>query len=447
MNAAFPASVFQLDNGLTLIHQEIPTTPVVVADVWVRAGAHLEKEPCFGMAHFLEHMIFKGTATLAPGVFDQKIENRGGVTNAATSHDYAHYSLTTAAVHLEDTLPHLGELLLNAAIPEDEFSRERDVVLEEIRQAHDDPDWIGFHALISSVYQHHPYGRSVLGSEQELMQQSPELMRCFHRNHYQPENMTVVIVGGIAEESAVKLVMRTFVDFGDRVARPVLEALRTSPELRSGSQSETGWVHTGDRSYNSPEKKEVTPVIAGIRRQELHLPRLEQARLLMAWTGPGVEQVCTSYGLDLLSVLLAEGRTSRLVRDLREEQQLVQGICSNFSLQRDASLFTITAWLEPENVERVESLIRLHLNDLISNPISEQELTRCQRLLCNDYAFSTETPNQLAGLYGYYNTIAQAELAVTYPWQIQSYSAKKLQELAQEYLSPNHYAVTVLKPC
>lgn len=417
MNAAFPASVFKLDNGLTLIHQEIPTTPVVVADVWVRAGAHLEKEPCFGMAHFLEHMIFKGTPTLAPGVFDQKIENRGGVTNAATSHDYAHYSLTTAAVHLEDTLPHLGELLLNAAIPEDEFSRERDVVLEEIRQAHDDPDWIGFHALISSVYQHHPYGRSVLGSEQELMQQSPEVMRCFHRDHYQPENMTVVIVGGIPEESAVKLVSRTFVDFAERCC-------------------------------DCPEKKEVTkPVIAGIRRQELHLPRLEQARLLMAWTAPGVEELRTSYGLDLLSVLLAEGRTSRLVRDLREEQQLVQGICSNFSLQRDASLFTITAWLEPENLERVESLIRLHLNDLISNPISQQELTRSQRLLSNDYAFSTETPNQLAGLYGYYNTIAQAELAVTYPWQIQSYSAKKLQELAQEYLSPNHYAVTVLKPC
>lgn len=412
----FPASVFKLDNGLTLIHQEIPTTPVVVADVWVRAGAHLEPEPCFGMAHFLEHMIFKGTATLAPGVFDQKIENRGGVTNAATSHDYAHYTLTTAAVHLEETLPHLGELLLNAAIPEDEFTRERDVVLEEIRQAQDDPDWIGFHALISSVYQHHPYGRSVLGSEQELMQQSPEVMRCFHRAYYQPENMTVVIVGGISEESAVKLVNRTFVDFAQRCC-------------------------------DCPEQQEVTkPIIAGIRRQELDLPRLEQARLLMAWTAPGVEELRTSYGLDLLSVLLAEGRTSRLVRDLREDQQLVQGICSNFSLQRDSSLFTITAWLEPENLEQVESLIRLHLNDLISSGISQQELIRCQRLLCNDYAFSTETPNQLAGLYGYYNTIAQAELAVTYPWQIQSYSAKKLQELAQEYLSPNHYAVTVLKP-
>jgi zinc protease len=417
ISSVFPASVFKLENGLTLIHQEIATTPVVVADVWVRAGAQVEPEPWYGMAHFLEHMIFKGTATLAPGDFDQKIENRGGVTNAATSHDYAHYSLTTASPYIEETLPHLGELLLNAAIPDDEFLLERDVVLEEIRQAHDDPDWIGFHALISSVYQHHPYGRSVLGGVQELMTQSPEEMRYFHRTHYQPENMTVVIVGGVSQDSAVRLVNQTFDDF-------------TAP------------------CYDCAPPKEVAkPFIAGIRRQELHLPRLEQARLLMAWIGPGVERLRVGYGLDLLSVLLAEGRTSRLVRDLREEQQLVQGICCNFSLQRDSSLFTITAWLDPANVERVESLIRRHLEDLIHNGISRQELLRCQRLLCNDFAFSTETPNQLAGLYGYYNTITQAELAITYPWQIKSYSVKELQELAQEYLSPNHYAVTVLKPC
>ncbi|WP_460203893.1 M16 family metallopeptidase [Scytonema sp. NUACC21] len=414
----FSASVFKLNNGLTLIHQEIPTTPVVVADIWVRAGAKVEPEPLFGIAHFLEHMIFKGTAKLPPGVFDQRIENRGGVTNAATSHDYAHYSLTTASSYLKDTLPYLGELLLNAAIPEDEFIRERDVVFEEIRQAYDDPDWIGFQCLVNSIYQHHPYGRSVLGGEEELMQTSPEIVRCFHRTHYQPENMTVVIVGGIDQEQSLDLVSQTFTDVAQ---------------------------HNCDRL---PSQKEVVePIIAGIRRQELHLPRLEQARLLMGWTGPGVEKLRTSYGLDLLSVLLAEGRTSRLVRDLREEQQLVQGICSNFSLQRDSSLFTITAWLEPENLERVEALIRLHLNDLQTNGITNQELVRCQRLLCNDYAFSTEAPNQLAGLYGYYNTIAKAELAVTYPHQIKSYTTQELQKLAQEFLSPNHYAVTVLKPC
>lgn len=410
----FPASVIKLDNGLTFIHQEIPTTPVVVADVWVRAGTFFEPKSWFGMAHFLEHMIFKGTPSLAPGVFDLKIENQGGVTNAATSYDYAHYSLITASNYLKDTLPYLGELLLNASIPDDEFIRERDVVLEEIRQANDDPDWIGFQALCKSVYPTHPYGRSVLGTQQELMQQSPEDMRTFHRIYYQPDNMTVVVVGGIDLQAALELVECSF---------------KNQPNCT-----------------NCPCSEEVIKSHQGIQRQELSLPRIEQARLLMAWTAPGVEQLRIGHGLDLLSVLLAEGRTSRLLRDLREEQRLVQGICSNFSLQRESSLFTITAWLEPEELERVESIIRSHLEDLFAIGIGEQELARCKRLLCNDYAFSTETPNQLTGLYGYYNTIAKAELAVTYPQQIQSFDTQELQKLATQYLSPDNYAVTVLKP-
>ncbi len=418
----FPATVFRLGNGLKFIHQHLPATPVVVADVWVQAGATREPEHGSGMAHFLEHMIFKGTEELAPGVFDREVEKRGGVSNAATSHDYAHYFLTTAAPYLEDTLPHLAELLLNAAIPADEFVRERDVVLEEIRQAYDDPDWLGCQALSESVYQRHPYGRSVLGSERELMQQSPEAMRCFHRAHYQPENMTVVIVGGIAQEPALELVSRTFVGANRRVAPPEFPQPQAVGEPLMARES-------------------------GIRRQELCLPRLEQARLLMAWTGPGVDQLNSAYGLDLLCVLLAEGRSSRLVRELREEQQLVQGISSSFSLQRESSLFTISAWLELQNLERVESLICAHLDQLQTTLVSQEELTRCKRLLCNEYAFSTETPNQLAGLYGYYNTIAKAELAVIYPNQIQSFQAEHLQNLAQKYLSPHDYAVTVIKPC
>ncbi|MBU7583521.1 MAG: insulinase family protein [Nostoc sp. TH1S01] len=416
IHPVFPASVLQLDNGLTLIHQEIPTTPVVVADVWVRAGAAREPEQWFGMAHFLEHMIFKGTAKIAPGAFDHKIENRGGVSNAATSHDYAHYCVTTAAPYLEDTLPYLAELLVNAAIPEDEFFRERDVVLEEIRSCYDDPDWLGFQSLIQNVYQQHPYGRSVLGTEMELMQQSAGNMRCFHRAHYQPENMTVVVVGGIGQTKAWDLVNQSFANFA--------EPLDCPPSITAQQ-----------------------PVIQGIQRQELCLPRMEQARLLMAWTAPGVDQLRTAYGLDVLSVFLTEGRTSRLVRDLREEQQLVYGVCSNFSLQKESSLFTITAWLEPENIEKVEYLICNHLHDLQTEGISDQELARMRRLLCNEYAFSTETPNQLTGLYGYYNTIAQAEVAITYPQQIQSFTTQELQQLAKQYLSPQNYAVTILKPC
>jgi predicted Zn-dependent peptidase len=153
-----------------------------------------------------------------------------------------------------------------------------------------------------------------------------------------------------------------------------------------------------------------------------------------------------AYGLDLLTVLLADGRSSRLVRELREEQRLVLSIGSNFSLQRDSSLFTISACLEPQYLEQVEELICDRLFQLQKEPLSPRELSRCQRLLCNDYTFSTETASQLAGLYGYYNTIATADIAVTYPNQIQSFTVLDLMHLAQQYLSPHHYAVTVVKP-
>ena len=409
----FGAYRCQLANGLSVIHQQVVGAPVVV-DVWVKAGAIAE--PWSGMAHFLEHMIFKGTDRLPPGMFDQIIENRGGVTNAATSHDYAHYFINTTPANLPDTLPHLADLLLNAKIPDDEFELERDVVLEEIRQSQDDPDGVGFEALMASLYSQHPYGRPVLGVAEELMARSPQEMRCFHRAHYQPENMTVVVVGDIPQEQTLALVNEAFGIFPPTAIcpRPVVTA---------------------------------EPMMSGIRRQEIELPRLGQARLMMAWTAPGVEDLRGAYGLDLLSVLLGGGRTSRLVRELREERQLVYDIGGSFSLQRDSSVLMLTAWLEPEHLGQVEAIIGDRLSQLAAAPVTPAELTRYKRLLSNDYAFSTETASQIAGLYGYYNTIAEAELSAVYPAVLQSIEAEELQHLAEQYLSPMRYAAVVMQPC
>lgn len=410
LNAFFPAEAIKLENGLSIIYHHIPATPVVVVDVWVKAGAVVEPDSWSGMAHFLEHMIFKGTERLVPGAFDRIIEGTGGMTNAATSHDYAHFFITTAAQYLEDTLPHLADLLLHPAIPDEEFDRERDVVLEEIRGCYDDPDWVGFQTLNESIYQCHSYGRSILGTEELLCQRSPEEMRSFHRFHYQPENMTVAIVGGVEKDYAIDLVKRSFSNFNPPGDCPLSVA-------------------------------EAEPPLTGIRRQDLYLSRLEQSRLLMAWIAPGVDRLKDAYGMDLLSALLAEGRVSRLVRELREDKQLVQHISSGFSLQRESSLFTISACLPAEYLDRVEAIIGDRISELQNYPVSETELRRCQRGLCNDYAFSTEAPSQLAGLYGYYNTIATAEVATTYPKRIQELTVTDIQRLAQQYLSPYRYAV------
>ncbi len=415
LSQPFPGSIYSLPNGLTVIHHDLPTASAVTVDVWVRSGAIAEPDPWFGMAHFLEHMIFKGTERVRPGEFDAAIETVGGVTNAATSHDYAHFFINTPLASLPKILPLFADLLLSAAIPDSEFELERQVVLEEIRQAYDDPDWLGFQSLMADVYRQHPYGRSVLGDVEQLMARSPAEMRSFHRAHYQPDQLTVVIVGNLTLTHALDLVG-------------------------------TAFSHCPERSTVSAPKTLPEPPMTNVRRQQIELPRLGLARLMMSWVGPGVDQLHASYGLDVLSVVLAGGQSSRLVRELREDRQWVQDIDSSFSLQRESSLFTITAWLEPQYVERVEAIIGDRLSQLANTPITPLELNRCKRLLCNDYAFSTETSSQIAGLYGYYHTIAHAHLATVYPDQIRSLTVDELQVLTRHYLSPYRYASVVLMP-
>ena len=415
--AAGSASVTRLQNGLTVIHRKMVTAAVAV-DVWVKAGASKEPTDWAGMAHFLEHMVFKGTKRLQPGEFDGAVESRGGVSNAATSHDYAHYYITVAAEAVPETLPYLAELILGAAIPDSEFDAERNVVLEEIRQANDDPDWVGYQALCDLLYGHHAYGRPVLGTPEALKTFSPNTMRQFHGAHYQPENMTVAIAGNISKQRAIALVEETFVQFPLPIDCPP-----------PASQAQGQPTNTGQS-----------------QRKTLRLPYLEQCRLTLAWTGPGVADLAAAAHMDLISVILGGGRGAQLVQELREEKQLVQDVDVDFSLQRDCGEFSLTLWLEDSNLEKVEKIVQDRLVNLLAQLVQPSELARAQRLLLNDYAFSTETPSQIAGLYGYYATLASSDLAIAYPRHLKAATAEAIQQTAQKYLNPDRYTAVTLKP-
>ena len=413
--AKFHAESFQLSNGLTVVHQHLPATPVVVADIWVRAGAIAEPSAWSGMAHFLEHMIFKGSPNVMVGEFDWLIEQTGGVANAATSYDYAHFYLTTAAPHLEHTLPCLADILLRAHIPDEEFIREREVVIEEIHACLDDPDYLGFQALCQTAYQRHPYRRSILGEMELLLEHTPNQMRCFHRTHYQPENMTVVIVGGIERDRAIDIVEANFSDFATRSECP-------------------------------PIKIEAEIPATAIRRQELQLPRIEQARLMMAWICPGSESLEKAIALDLIALIISGGRSSGLTRELREERQLVLDIDCSLSLQKDSSMFSIGAILDSKHLGMVENMICDRLKRMRDRPIPQAEIDRAKRQLINDYIFSTETPSQLACVYGFYSIVATAAHSALYPQTVSQLQPEQLQAIVQQYLSPESYAVTILNP-
>ncbi|WP_181445672.1 M16 family metallopeptidase [Picosynechococcus sp. PCC 11901] len=408
-----PVQLFTLPNGLQVVHQYLPGTPVVVTDVWVKAGAIAEPTEWEGMAHFLEHMIFKGSHQVCPGEFDQIVETCGGLSNAATSYDYAHFYLSTTGDRLPETLPYLSDILRNATIPDAEFIRERQVVLEEISISQDDPDWLAFQALSRLLYENHPYGRSILGNAEQLCGYTPNQMRCFHRTHYQPQNLIISMVGNIQVAQALDLIQSNFSDFQVPSECPPFEV-------------------------------EAEPPLIEIRRNEIQVPNVEMARLIFGWLGTGVEQFNDAVGLDLLSVILAGTTSAWLVQELREKRQWVLDINSGFSLQRDSSLFTIQAWLDPEHLDDVEQVIGDRLADLQTQCVTEAELRRAKRMLCNEHIFSTESASQLAGLYGYYQTLGNLDYAHHYPQMVETFTIESLQRLVRQYLSPEHYGIVTL---
>lgn len=413
---AYPVNCTCLENGLTLLHQYIPLAPVVTVDIWVNAGATTEPETIPGLAHVLEHMIFKGTETVSYQEFDRLLERQGGVVNAATGYDYAHFYIVTLADRLEQSFVQFVELLMHAAIPESEFMQEKEIIRAEIDQAYDNPDWVVYQSARQLLFPNHPYGRPVLGLPEFPPLLSAAHTRAFHHQLYRPENMTIVLVGDLTQEQAMDLVYK-----------------------------HCHWPYVSCTKERLTTKLPPVPLCQR-SHHAMETTGISQARMTMAWLGPGVSVKEQGYGFDLLSVLLTGGRTSRLVADLLEQRGWIHDIHSEFFLQREGGCFTLSVWLDPDYLEVVETVICQHLYQLRETCIPEEELRRCQQLVVNDFIFGTEMINQLAGLYGYYSILGELEQAFTYPKLIQSLEPKNIQQLAQRYLSPNSYAVTTLTP-
>ncbi len=409
----------QLPNGLTIVAEQMPIEAVNLS-LWLNVGSAVESDTINGMAHFLEHMIFKGTEALASGEFERRIEERGAVTNAATSQDYTHYYITTAPKDFADLAPLQIDVVVNASIADDAFDRERSVILEEIRRSADNPRRRTFERAMEMAFEKLPYQRSVLGPETVISQLQPQQMRDFHTSWYQPHLMTAVAVGNLPVEELIEIVTQSF-------------------EVAINNQQST---INNQQSTTNPE-----PPFTEIVRREFIDESLQQARLVMVWRVPGLLQLNQTYALDVLAGILGHGRTSRLVRDLREEQGLVSHISVSNITQRLQGTFYISVQCAVENVPVVEAAIAQHIRKLQTEMVKEAEIARVRRRVANRFIFGNETPSDRAGLYGYYQSlVGDLEGAFNYPAHIQAQDANDLMQASQNYLSPDAYGVVVLKP-
>ncbi|MEW5856138.1 MAG: pitrilysin family protein [Cyanobacteriota bacterium] len=416
-------TLHRLPNGLTIVAEQMPVEAVNL-NVWINVGSSDEPDPINGMAHFLEHMVFKGTPRLKSGEFELLIEERGAVTNAATSQDYTHYYITAAPKDFAHLAPLQLDVVLNPSIPDDAFQRERLVVLEEIRRSEDNPRRRTYQRAMEVAFDTLPYRRQVLGPASVIEQLKVQQMRDFHASRYQPQSITAAVVGNLPVEELIEIVAEGLTKIG---------VSTQEPEVKS---------QEAIASTLTPE-----PAFREIVRREYVDESLQQARLVMMWRVPGMTHLSDTYALDVLSVILGQGRMSRLFRDLREDRHLVTNIGVSNMSHRHQGVFYIGAQLPVENLAEVEAAILAHIRTLQTEPASEAEISRFRTQVANRFVFGNETPSDRANLYGYYQTMmGDLAPALNYPARIQALEAADLQSAAQQYLSCDAYGVVAIKP-
>ncbi|MEM7066381.1 MAG: pitrilysin family protein [Cyanobacteria bacterium P01_B01_bin.77] len=415
--------VKRLANGLTIIAEQMPTAAVNL-NIWLRVGSRVESDAINGMAHFLEHMIFKGTPQLQCGEFERLIEERGAITNAATSQDYTHYYITTAPKDFAKLAPLQIELLLNAKLHDSDFERERPVILEEIRRSEDNPRRRIFQHSMALNFEQLPYRRTVLGPTSVIESLSADQMRDFHRRWYQPQNMTAVVVGDLPVEQLIATVETSFE-----------QSLVNRHQTSIKAPLEGVPLSTPEEPFESIARADYTDAT------------LQQARLVLSWRVPGLKQLSETYALDVVASILGQGRTARLVQDLRETRALVNSISTSNITYGEQGVFYISANLAVEQLETLEAAILEHIKRLHEQPVSETELSRVRTQVANRYVFGNETSSDRASMYGYYHAMTgDIANALNYPTAIKAVDAASIQAAVQRYLPITAYGVLRLHP-
>jgi zinc protease len=412
-------TITHLPNGLTIIAEQMPVDAVNL-NIWLNVGSVKESNAINGMAHFLEHMVFKGTPNLQIGEFEYLIEARGAVTNAATSQDYTHYYITTAPKDFAALAPLQLDVVLNPTLEDEAFEREKLVVLEEIRRSEDNPRRRTFYRAMETCFETSPYRRPVLGPAEVIENLKSQQMKDFHSTWYQPTSMTAAVVGNLPVEELTSIVS---------------EAVDSH--------------YQGDRGINlleSPVLSDELPFTEIVRHEYVDRT-LQQARMIMMWRVPGMKDLSETYALDILAVILGQGKVSRLFRDLREERGLVTQIGVSNMTQTHQGVFYISVQLPAENLVIVEEAIAQHIGKIQTELIADKDIARIRTQVANRFIFANERPSDRANLYGYYYSQLQDLVpAFNYPQLIQTIEAQDLQIAAQKYLDPQAYGIVVAKP-
>lgn len=400
-----------LPNGVRVVVQEHRASDVVALQLWVKAGGRDESAAELGLAHYLEHMLFKGTTTRPGGFIDREVEGVGGRMNAGTSLDYTYYHMLLPASRARAGIETLADISMNASLEEGALEREKKVVLEELRLGEDNPNRSLFRRLYEAGFDGHPYGRPVIGRLDLIRALTRDQLLAFYRRHYNPEAFTLVVVGAVDPAGVLAAARDAF----GRLPRGATRRLPPPP----------------------------VPALRDARTEQTRPGT--QAYLGLAWHAPRIDHADTP-AVDLLVAVLGQTRTSRLTQTLRERLGLVNSVSAGYSALEAGGLVTISAQLEAKNLAQVEAEIVRELRRVAAEGVSETERVRAVGLAEARREFQNETAEGRAWLYGRAETVWRLEDEIAYVDRLAAVTPEQIRVVARRYLDPDRYTRVAFVP-
>ncbi|GGH11717.1 peptidase M16 [Alsobacter metallidurans] len=404
-------SDFKLANGLEVVVIPDHRTPVVTHMIWYRNGSADDPIGKSGIAHFLEHLMFKGTASHPQGEFSNIVAELGGQENAFTSLDYTAYYQRVAKEHLGAMMELEADRMSNLVLSDDVVAPERDVVLEERRmRVETDPGAQLGESVASALFTHHPYGIPIIGWMHEIEKLDRTDALDFYKRFYTPENAILVVAGDV-----------------------------TADEVRALAETTYGRVPAHGQAPNRQRPQE--PETRAYRRVSLADPKVEQPSLQQAFLAPSYStaEPGDAEALDVLTQILGAHATGRLHRRLVMEKRVAVAAGAWYQgTAVDRTRVVLYAVPRPGvSLEDLETEIEATVADLVANGVDAKELERAKTRLIADTVYAQDSQASLARIYG--STLAtggRVQDVARWPQDIETVTAEAVRQAAARWLPP-----------
>ncbi|MGC2310792.1 MAG: pitrilysin family protein [Candidatus Babeliaceae bacterium] len=393
-----------LSNGLTVLILPKHHIPKVSLQIWYNVGSKDERSGEKGIAHFIEHAIFKGTSTYSESDIDGIVNKLSGHTNAFTSYDYTGYLFDIPSQHWKEVLPIMADCMRNCTFKEELLNSELKAVIQELKMYNDEYVQSLLERMITTIFSDHPYHHPIIGYKQDLWSLNRQALVNFYNYHYIPNNATLVVVGDVHVEEVFEAAEKYF------------GAIPANPDYKKAQ-----FYHKSD-----------------IETSQTVLYRdIKQPLVILTWAIPGVH-AGKDYIFDLMSWIIGSGKGSRLYTKLVDELQLVTELESFVDDLFEHGLFCI--YFQPKeikDIERIIDIINAELADLGQNFVSEQELMRAIKKTEVNFLSVTESNQKLAYLLGkFFLALGNEEYLLNYTNYPRERLKDEIKNVIQAYLRP-----------